>query len=95
MSDPLIPSAPLPELLKHSAESFEISTESLDVDLLMAGEAARHFPEPRDRRKEDAEEADLRRLRSILEALDKGAAYPDEALENVTAPVHSEFYKQF
>jgi hypothetical protein len=87
--------APLPDMLKRSAEAYDISTESLDVDVLLAGEAARHFPEPRSRRKEDAEEDDIQRLRAILEALDRGSEYPDEDLGDITPPVLSQFYKQF
>lgn len=87
--------APLAELLERSAASFDISTEAFGVDALLTGEAARHFPEPRSRRKEDAEEEDIQRLRAILEALDRGHQYSDETLGDVTPPVHSQFYKQF
>ena len=95
MNDDTIPAAPLPELLRKSAASLEISTEPDDAEVLLAGEAARHFPEPRNRRREDAEDEHYLRLRSILEALDKGNPYPDAVEEDRNAPVHSQFYKQF
>lgn len=95
MSDIFAKPAPLPELLKKSVERFGISTEVTNVDMLLASEASRHFPEPRNRRREDAEDADLVRLRGILEALDKGAVQTPDAPEHVSAPVLSEFYKQF
>lgn len=92
--DPRPVDAPLPELLARSAASYEISTQDLAVEDLLAGEAARHFPEPRDRRRDDAADEDLSRLRAILKALDEGSVYPDDAAET-TAPVHSQFYQQF
>ncbi len=86
---------PLPELLKQTVEEFSISTEITNVDMLLAGEASRHFPEPRNRRREDTEAADIRRLRALRDAMKSDTAAPDEALEHDNAPVHSEFYKQF
>ncbi len=86
---------PLPELLRQTAEQFNISTDVTNVDLLLAGEASRHFPEPRDRRRTDQEAADIWRLRAFHDALKSGTARPDPALENEHAPVHSQFYKQF
>lgn len=86
---------PLPELLKQTAEQFNISTDVTNVDVLLAGEASRHFPEPRDRRRTDQEAADIRRLRSLRDAMKAGKAHADIALEHENAPVHSEFYKQF
>ncbi len=95
MSDSTKVFPPLPELLKQTAEEFSISTDVNNVDLLLAGEASRHFPEPRDRRKTDQEAADIRRLRTLRDAMKSGTARPDLALEHDNAPVHSQFYKQF
>ncbi len=95
MSDVAKNRPPLPELLKQTVEQFAISTEVTNVDLLLAGEASRHFPEPRNRRKEDAEAADIRRLRALRDAMKTETGFPDPALEHENAPVHSEFYKQF
>ncbi|HWU63142.1 MAG TPA: hypothetical protein VN112_14085 [Ensifer sp.] len=76
-------------------EEFEISTDVTNLDLLLAGEASRHFPEPRNRRRDDAEAADIRRLRALRDAMKSETAPADHALENENAPVHSQFYKQF
>ena len=86
---------PLPELLKQTVEQFSISTEVSNVDLLLAGEASRHFPEPRNRRKEDTDAAEIRRLRVLHDAMKGEKPRLDPALEHDNAPVHSEFYKQF
>lgn len=94
-SEPTSPSADLPKLLQKSVETFGISTEITNVDMLLAGEASRHFPEPRNRRKQDSDDADIQRLRSILDALDRGAGLPADAIDAVSAPVHSQFYRQF
>ncbi|HZG26861.1 MAG TPA: hypothetical protein VE079_00240 [Ensifer sp.] len=95
MSDFVKTPAPLPELLKHSVEQFAISTDVTNVDVLLGGEASRHFPEPRNRRRDDVEADDIRRLRAMRDALKSGSAFPDEALEHENAPVLTEFYKQF
>lgn len=87
--------APLPELLTQTAESFGISTEITNIDLLLAGEASRHFPEPRNRRREDAEASELRRLRALGNMMRSQSAPTDTVPEHENAPVHSEFYKQF
>ncbi len=87
--------APLPELLAQTTEAFAISTEITNVDILLAGEASRHFPEPRNRRREDAEASEIRHLRALSDAMKSGCALTDAALEHENAPVHTEFYKQF
>lgn len=93
MDDTTPVAAPLPELLRASADSLEISTEVDDADTLLSGEAARHFPEPRNRRRDDAEDEHFLRLKAALDALRKGKPASDEA--GPSAPVHSQFYRQF
>lgn len=95
MSDSLSHRPPLPELLKHTVEQFDISTAVTNPDMLLAGEASRHFPEPRNRRRTDAEVAEIRRLRALSDAMKSEKALPEQALENENAPVHSQFYSQF
>lgn len=87
--------APLPELLRSSAEAFEISTEVSDADRLLTGEAARHFPEPRNRRREDAEDERFLRLKTALSDLRRGTRSSAETDDDLQPPVHSQFYKQF
>lgn len=95
MSDSPFRRPPLPELLKQTVEQFDISTAITKPDMLLAGEASRHFPEPRNRRREDAEAAEIRRLRALRDAMKAQKTLPDLALENENAPVHSQFYSQF
>lgn len=95
MSDVTKNRPPLPELLKQTVEQFAISTEVTNVDMLLAGEASRHFPEPRNRRREDTEASDIRRLRTLRDAMKTEQGLSNLALEHENAPVHSEFYKQF
>ncbi|MCD2171961.1 hypothetical protein [Rhizobium sp. C4] len=92
MSDAKSYHPPLPELLKQTVEQFDISTDVTNVDMLLAGEASRHFPEPRNRRREDAE---IRRLRALRDVMKSHTGLPDQAPEHDNAPVHSQFYKQF
>ncbi|MET3613198.1 hypothetical protein ABID16_001503 [Rhizobium aquaticum] len=95
MSDTPSHRTPLPDLLKQTVEQFDVSTVVTNPDVLLAGEASRHFPEPRNRRKDDIEAAEIRRLRALRDAMKSEMALADQALENENAPVHSQFYRQF
>lgn len=88
------PTSNLPDLLRRSAQAHEISTEP-DAESLLCGEAATHFPEARNRRKEDDPEDEARRLRAILHALDKGQPFPEGGVEEDQKDIIASYYRQF
>jgi hypothetical protein len=85
----------LTELLMESAEALEISTQPDSIDELLSGEASTHFPEARNRRRADNPEDDVRRLRAVLSALDRGEAFPENGIESEQTDLLAAFYKQF
>jgi hypothetical protein len=87
--------SPLAELLLQSAETYAISTEPGTIDELLNGEASSHFPQPRDRRRQDDPQDDVERLRAILHALDKGQPFPEDGIVPTQDDLLCGYYKQF
>ena len=87
--------SPLSEMLLQSAAAHAISTEPRTIDELLSGEASSHFPQPRDRRRDDDPEDDVERLRTILHALDKGQPFPENGIVPRQDDLVCEYYKQF
>jgi hypothetical protein len=85
----------LPDRQQEPTSSFEISTQSENLDALLTGEASTHFPIVHNRRKDDVKDENVRRLRVVEHALNKGEAFPEDAFEPEKEPLETKFYKQF
>lgn len=86
---------PHAERLMASVGSLEISIEPDTPEALLHGEPSTHFPVIHNRRKDDEKDEEVRRLRAILHALDRGEPYPEGMLDPENPPVEAGFYKQF
>lgn len=84
---------PFAELLDEHGDDVCLSIDG-DEGELLGGEASRHFPEKRNRRRSDRDVEVIARLHDALEAIDNGETYSgigdDE--ENLTM---SDYYRQF
>lgn len=83
---------PFVEIVQAASDAMDLSTD-LTVDEFLNGEPARHFPEKRNRRKEDRDPAVIARLHSALEAIDRGEIYTGE--NNEDRHLMEDCYRQF
>ena len=85
----------VPDIMLDSADDIEISVAPDTLDALFSERGSTHFPEARNRRRDDQQDEELIKLRSVLKALDEGTPPENGVIEPDPQSIYTDFYKQF